>query len=603
MKSPWVWAPSVARVELITKTGRVELERGQAGIFFATEPLAPGTEYAFELAGTGPLPDPRSRWQPDGVHGFSKVLGREFEWTDSGFRACPLSAGVLYELHVGTFSIDGTFEGVIPRLPHLRALGITHVELMPIAEFPGRRGWGYDGVSLFAAHSGYGGPLALKRLVDACHAHGLAVLLDVVHNHFGPDGNYLPRFGPYLTDSFHTPWGAGINLDGPQSEPVRRFLIDSALQWLEEFHFDGLRLDAVHALFDRTARHYLRQLADEVALLSDRLARPLVLIAESDLNDPRLIRPRESGGYGLDAQWNDDFHHALHVALTGERHGIYHDFAGLADLARAFERGLVYDGQYSAFRQRYHGMPLENLSLRRLVVFLQNHDQIGNRARGERIGQLVSAARVKIGAALVLLGPFVPMLFQGEEWNASAPFQYFTDHVNPELARCVSEGRRREFAEYSWSEAEVPDPQSLATFEASRLDFDEIAEPEHAAMLEFYRTLIRLRRERPELAVPRVSVRFDERSGFFALDRQESVVAVNFGREPLRVPLSRDETLGPAELLCASEGAAIEDSTLVLPRESLLVATLGRARGPRNDYGATSELVRPDPLAQRFRDG
>jgi maltooligosyltrehalose trehalohydrolase len=314
-----------------------------------------------------------------------------------------------------------------------------------------------------------------------------------------------------------------------------------------------------------------------VALLSDRLARPLVLIAESDLNDPRLIRPRESGGFGLDAQWSDDLHHALHVALTGEREGIYQDFAGLADLARAFERGFVYEGQYSRFRRRHHGMPLENLSLRRLVVCMQNHDQIGNRARGERMGQLVSAARVKIGAALVLLGPFVPLLFQGEEWNASAPFQYFTDHVNPELGRCVSEGRRREFAEYGWSETDVPDPQAPATFEVSRLDFDEIAEPEHAAMLEFYRTLIRLRRQRPELAAPQLSVRFDERSGFFALDREESVVAVNFGREPLRVPLSRDESLRPAELLCATEGAEIEDSTLVLPRESLLVVTLSRA--------------------------
>jgi maltooligosyltrehalose trehalohydrolase len=577
MKSPWVWAPNAARVELITENSRLDLAPGEAGIFSGPEPLSSGTEYAFELPGTGPLPDPRSRWQPQGVHGFSKVLDREFEWTDSGFRACPLSAGVLYELHVGTFSTDGGFEGVIPRLPHLRALGVTHLELMPIAEFPGRRGWGYDGVSLFAAHSGYGGPLALKRLIDACHAQGLAVLLDVVHNHFGPDGNYLPQFGPYLTDSFHTPWGAGINLDGPLSDPVRRFLIDSALQWLEEFHFDGLRLDAVHALFDRTARHYLRQLAEEVTLLSDRLARPLVLIAESDLNDPRLIRPRESGGYGLDAQWNDDFHHALHVALTGERHGIYQDFSGLADLARAFERGLVYDGQYSRFRQRHHGMPLENLSPRRLVVFLQNHDQIGNRARGERIGQLVPAGRAKIGAALVLLGPFVPMLFQGEEWNAGAPFQYFTDHVDPELARRVSEGRRREFAEYGWSETDVPDPQALASFEASRLDFDEIAEPQHASMLEFYRTLIRLRRERPELASPRVSVRFDERNGFFALDREQSVVAVNFGRDSLRVPLSRDESLRPAALLCATEGAGIEDSTLVLPRESLLVVTLSRA--------------------------
>jgi len=578
MKLPWVWAPNATRVELVTASQRNNLEPQAEGIFTAITPaLESETDYAFQLDGTGPLPDPRSRWQPNGVHGFSRLFDSKFDWSDQSFRACPLSAGVFYELHVGTFSTDGTFDGVIPRLPHLSALGITHVELMPVAEFPGKHGWGYDGVSLFAAHSGYGGPRALKRLVDACHAQGLAVILDVVHNHFGPDGNYLPQFGPYLTDSFHTPWGAALNLDGPQSGPVRRFLIDSALQWLEEFHFDGLRLDAVHALFDRTARHYLRQLAEEVAVLSDRLARPLVLIAESDLNDPRLIRSREAGGFGLDAQWNDDFHHALHVALTNERHGIYQDFSGLADLARAFEKGLVYDGRFSRFRQREHGMPLEDLSFRRLLVFLQNHDQIGNRARGERIGHLIPASRAKLGAALTLLGPFVPLIFQGEEWNASAPFQYFADHVDPELGQKVSEGRRREFSHGGWAEVEVPDPQARETFEASRLDFDEIGRPEHAEMLSFYRHLIRLRRERAELSAPRLSVRFDERSGFFALDRGESVVAVNFGRDTLRVPLSREENVRPGELLCATAGAAIEGNTLVLPRDSLIVATLVRS--------------------------
>ena len=578
MNSPWVWAPDAARIELVTADERIELSRGAAGTFVSPHSALPaGTEYAFELSGSGPLPDPRSRWQPHGVHGFSKLLDPAFDWTDAGFRACPLSAGVLYELHVGTFSTDGSFDGVIPRLPHLQRLGVTHVELMPVAEFPGKRGWGYDGVNLFAAHSGYGGPLALKRLVDACHAHGLAVLLDVVHNHFGPDGNYLPQFGPYLTENVHTPWGAGINLDGPNSDGVRRFLIDSALTWFDEFHFDGLRLDAVHALFDRSARHYLRQLAEEVAVLSDRLARPLVLIAESDLNDPRLVRARDGGGFGLDAQWNDDFHHALHVALTAEQQGIYGDFDGLAHLARAFERGFVYDGQYSQFRRRQHGLPLEGQPFRRLVVFLQNHDQVGNRARGERISHLISGARARIGAALVLLGPFVPLLFQGEEWAASAPFQYFTDHVDPELARQVSEGRRREFADYGFAEREVPDPQASSTFEASRLNFDEISQPAHAAMLEFYRLLIQIRRERSEFTSPEVSPRFDERSGFFAIDREQSVVAVNFGRELVRVPLSRHQGARARELLCATEGARIDDAMLSLPPDSVLIATLSRA--------------------------
>jgi maltooligosyltrehalose trehalohydrolase len=508
------------------------------------------------------------------VHGPSRVPDASFHWTDENFRAPPLGSAIIYELHVGTFAEDGTFDGVIERLSHLQALGVTHIEIMPIAEFPGRRGWGYDGVQLFAPHSAYGGPLGLRRLVDACHARGIAVLLDVVYNHFGPDGNHLPQFGPYLTETFHTPWGNALNLDGPHSDHVRRFLVDNALYWLEQFHLDGLRLDAVHALYDRSARHFLRQLADETAELSNRLARPLVLIAESDLNDPRVIQRPEAGGFGLDAQWNDDFHHALHVLLTHERQGVLGDFRGLPDLARALERGFVYDGQYSAFRERAHGLSLDNISLRRLVVCLQNHDQVGNRAAGERIGHLISAPRARLGAALVLLGPSIPLLFQGEEWNASSPFQYFTDHRDPELARAVSEGRRREFAAFGWPRDSVPDPQTEQTFAASRLDFGELRQPEHASMLEFYRTLIRLRRERPELASAAVCARFDERTGLLVVERATSRIALNFGPELTRVPLSARPQRHQAQLLHGEEGARLEGDDLILPAEALAVVSL-----------------------------
>ncbi len=570
MEKIWVWAPNAERVELVTAERRIELKRA-AHARFEGPALPAGSEYRFSLDGRAPLPDPRSRWQPHGVHGPSRVLERHFDFSDAEFRAPPLASGVIYELHVGTFAEDGTFDGVIPRLPYLRELGVTHVELMPISEFPGRRGWGYDGVYPFAAHSGYGGPLALKRLVNACHAHGLAVLLDVVYNHFGPDGNYLSHFGPYLTDTFHTPWGAAVNLDGPHSDFVRRFLIDSALQWLEEFHCDGLRLDAVHAFYDRSARHFLQQLAEETEDLAHRLRKPLCLIAESDLNDPRIVRPRESGGYGLDAQWSDDFHHALHVTLTGEQSGIHGDFSGLKDLGRAIECGFVYDGRYSRFRQRAHGAPLGDVSPRRLVVCLQNHDQVGNRALGERIGHLVSPRRALLGAAAVLLGPAIPMLFQGEEWNARAPFQYFTDHQNPELGNAVSAGRRREFAAFGWPAESVPDPQAPETFALSRLDFSEQERDEHRAVLETYRALIRLRRERPELAPAEVWVHTDERSSVLLLDRENSRVAINFGNERVRLPFASRRDPFAVELVHASSGVAIEDNELMLPAESFAV--------------------------------
>ncbi|HYO94968.1 MAG TPA: malto-oligosyltrehalose trehalohydrolase [Polyangiaceae bacterium] len=571
MNGPRLWAPEAKRVELVSRGERTLLTRKADGMWVLAQPLPPGTDYAFSVDGGQPLPDPRSREQPEGVHGPSRWVGTDFAWTDQAFRAPPLGSAVIYELHVGTFSTDGTFEGVIERLSHLQKLGITHVELLPVAEFPGSRGWGYDVVDLYAPHHAYGGSQGLKRLVDACHARGLAVLLDVVYNHLGPDGNYLPSYGPYLTDAYKTPWGSAVNLDGPHSTPVRRFFIDNALHWLSEYHFDGLRLDAVHALYDHSALHFLQQMAEEVALLSDQLAKPLVLIAESDLNDPRLVRPREASGFGLDAQWCDDLHHTLHSLLTGERQGYYEDFGQIAQLARALENGYLYEGQYSAHRKRNFGYPFGDLSRRRLVTFLQNHDQVGNRARGERIGHQTSARRVQLGAALVLLGPAVPMLFQGEEWNASAPFQYFTDHQDAKLGDAVREGRRREFAAFGWAPEDVPDPQAAATFEASRLDFSEIEAPQHAHMLAFYRELISIRRRRPEFLPGRVRVRFDEAAGWLVMQRDQSSVAVNFSNEQRRVAAFDVTPTGDPRLLYATEGARLQGSEIFLPAESLAV--------------------------------
>lgn len=575
MKKPLVWAPFAERVELVSNGQRFAMERASSSYWCLPERLrlSPGTEYMFSIDGGKPLPDPRSQHQPRGVHGPSRLTSSHFEWAHPDFRAQPFSSAIVYELHVGTFASDGTFDGVLSRLGHLEALGITHVELMPVAEFPGKRGWGYDGVDLFAPHSAYGGPDGLKRLVDACHGRNIAVVLDVVYNHLGPDGNYLAQFGPYLTDAHRTPWGAAVNLDSTHADGVRRFFIDNALSWFRDYQIDALRLDAVHALFDRSARHFLRELADEVSELSSALGKPLTLIAESDLNDPRLVRASEAGGYGLDAVWNDDFHHALHALLTGERHEYYADYGALDQLARSLERGFVYEGQYSAFRKRNHGDSLGELSLRRLVGFLQNHDQVGNRARGERIGHLVSERRLRLGVALTLLGPFVPLLFQGEEWNARSPFLYFTDHQDPDLARAVREGRRREFAHSGSDPESVPDPQAEATFIASRLDFSELERAEHQSIFEFYRALIRLRRQRPELSSARVTVQFEEGESWLALCREGSVVAVNFGASMVHVPVTNFDPRG-AELLHSTEGASLKEGAICLPPEALAVIVL-----------------------------
>lgn len=537
-----VWAPYAQSVELVCGGERAHLggpdERGwwaaPAGFELA------GRTYGFSVDGGPVRPDPRSPLQPEGVHGPSAPVDHSaFAWTDARWTAPPLAEAVIYELHVGTFSGPGTFTGVLDHLEHLCELGVTHVELMPVAQFPGRWGWGYDGVDLFAPHGGYGTPGELKALVDGCHARGLAVLADVVYNHLGPSGNYLGTFGPYFTDRYGTPWGQAVNLDGPDSDQVRAFFVDNARMWLDDYHFDGLRLDAVHAILDTSAVHLLEELAGSVPPHR-------VLIAESDLNDPRLVRPVEAGGYGLDAQWSDDLHHSLHALLTGERTGYYADFGSLADLAKALRQAFVYDGRYSRSRRRRHGRPPLGVPPSRFLGYAQTHDQVGNRAQGERLVHLAGEGGARVAAALVLCSPFVPMLFQGEEWGASTPFQYFTDHEDADLGRAVSEGRRREFAAFGWAPEEVPDPQDEATFERSRLRWDEVGGEPHAGLLDWHRRLVALRRDRGLHASGRAGpaeVTYDEQARWLVLDRQAVAVAVNFGTAEVRVPVRAGEVL------------------------------------------------------------
>jgi maltooligosyltrehalose trehalohydrolase len=568
-----VWATIPKQVELALGEKRLPMRRGDDGWWSAAvEAARPGTDYGFVLDGEGPFPDPRSPSQPDGVHGLSRLVDQNaFHWTDKNFQAPPLASAVIYELHVGTFTPRGTFLSAIEKLDHLGALGVTHVELMPVVEYDGHHGWGYDGVDLFAPHHALGAPDDLKQLVDACHARGLAVILDVVYNHLGPSGNYLAKFAPYFTNKFATFWGEGVNYDGADSDEVRRFFCDNALMWLRDFHFDGLRLDAVHGIVDTLATHILEQMKIEVEKLAAQLGRPLVLIPESDLNDPRLLRPRDRGGYQLDAQWSDDFHHALHAVLTGENTGYYSDFGALADLAKALRQAFVYDGNFSKHRRRSHGRSTAGLNGRRFLGYLQNHDQIGNRAKGERSSQLMSLGKLKIGAALVLTSPFVPMLFQGEEWGAGTPFYYFTDYQEPALANAVREGRCREFAAFGWKPEDTADPQARETFAQSKLNWNEISKSPHAEMLEWHRQLIQLRRAEPALADGRldgVNVRYDEKNRWLVVERDALSVACNLAPRPQVVPLRA----GQHRILLASEsGLEPSDDGIHLPPDSVAI--------------------------------
>jgi maltooligosyltrehalose trehalohydrolase len=506
-------------------------------------PASPNSRYGFLLDDSDTaLPDPRSPRQPDGVHSRSQLhTVDESAWTDSHWTGRQLAGSVVYELHVGTFTPEGTFAAAVDRLDHLVDLGIDFVELMPVNGFNGTHNWGYDGVLWYTVHEGYGGPDGLQTLVDACHARGLGVVLDAVYNHLGPSGNYLDRYGPYLAQGANT-WGRSINLDGPGSGEVRRFIIDNALRWFREFHIDALRLDAVHALVDHTATHLLEDLAVETRRLSAHLRRPLTLIAESDLNDPRLITSRSAGGFGLDAQWDDDVHHAIHAAVSGERQGYYGDFGSMACLADTLRQGWFHAGTFSTFRGRTHGRPLDTrrTPASSLVTYTCTHDQIGNRAIGDRPGAYLDPGQLAVKAALVFCSPFTPMLFMGEEWGASTPFQFFTSHPEPELAKATAEGRKAEFAEHGWSTDDVPDPQDPETFERSKLDWDEAAREPHARLLHCYRSLLRLRRDRAELTDPwlaNLSVDYDEASQWIVIHRGALRIACNLSAEPVTVPV------------------------------------------------------------------
>ena len=547
-----VWAPAAQTVELHlpSQDRLVGMIPVPGGWWTAPFDLEPGTDYAFRVDGSPNRPDPRSALQPDGVHGPSRTVDPDtWRWTDQNWAGRDLRGSVIYELHVGTFTPEGTLDAAISRLGHLVDLGVDIVELMPLAAFPGKAGWGYDGVGLWAVHEAYGGPDALARFVDAAHNAGIGVCLDVVYNHLGPSGNYLSVFGPYFTPAHHTPWGEAVNYDHDGSQQVRAFVIDSALRWMRDFHIDALRLDAIHEIKDDAAaaatpqRHVLAELSDAVAALSIELGRPLSLVAEADLNDVGVITPTgeqppaKIPSLGMTAQWADDVHHALHVRLTGEDQGYYGDFAEVGAWAKAYGRAFLHNGTWSTFRERNWGAPVpEDTDPRRFVVFGSDHDQVGNRAVGDRPSAILDDAALAATAALVLLSPYTPMLFMGEEWGTRTPFQFFTDHEEDDLARSVSEGRVREFAGFGWDADEIPDPQAAATVEASRLRWSELDEAEHARMLAWYQALTTLRR----------NLDWSQRTAWPQVDEIDDVLMVTYDDIVVAANLSGQERPAPA---------------------------------------------------------
>ena len=574
-----IWAPRVGKIAVKVNDLLLPMHGPDEEGWWRlpVEEAEPGTDYGFVIEDeTAVYPDPRSLHQPHGVHGLSRVYDQSaFVWTDARFQPPPLSSAVIYELHIGTFTPEGTLDAAIGKLDYLKSLGITHVELMPVAAFSGHHGWGYDGVALFAVHEPYGGPDALKRFVDAAHGKKLAVLLDVVYNHFGPSGNYTGKFAPYITETHHTPWGGAVNLEGAWSHQVRRFFCDNALMWMRDFHIDGLRLDAVHAYVDRSAIHFLEQLSGETRSLEAVLGKSKVLIAESDSNDPRIVTAREAGGFGIDAQWSDDFHHALFAVLyRGRAEGYYTDFGSLGQLANAIEDTFVYAGIFSKYRKRVHGRAPRCLSQHRFLGYIQNHDQIGNRALGERIHETLGFERARIAAAIVFVSPFIPMIFQGEEWSASSPFQYFADHQDPELAKAVSGGRKKEFEAFGWNPASIPDPEKPETFLRSRLKWEEAGEGLHAQMQDWYRALIRLRRSTPSLnngEPGNAHVAFNETERSLTIERGAIRLHCNLGARDTRFSVAAGSTV----LLASRSSIGILDSSLLLPPDSLVILKTG----------------------------
>ncbi len=570
-----VWAPARSRVRLALGANQHEMTRDPRGWWHVEVPgTGAGTDYAFLLDDDEtPLPDPRSQWQPEGVHGPSRrVEHRAFEWTDAAWTGRALPGSVLYELHIGTFTAEGTFNAAIDKLDHLVELGVDLVEVLPVNAFDGTAGWGYDGVLWGAVHQPYGGPTAFKQFVDACHARGLGVVLDVVYNHLGPSGAYLDRFGPYFAGK--NLWGPTLNLDGPHSDVVRRYVLDNALAWFRDYHVDALRLDAVHALVDTRALHLLEELSAEVDALAAAVRRPLSLIAESDLNDPRHTTPRDAGGLGLTAQWCDDLHHALHVALTGEVSGYYTDFGTPGALRKTLTSAFFHAATWSSFRDRTHGKPVDTRTApgHRFLAYLQNHDQIGNRATGDRLTATVPVQRVLCGAALLFCSPYTPMLFMGEEWAATTPWQFFASFPDPDLAEAVRTGRRREFAEHGWGAAEVPDPMDPATVVDSTLNWGELTDPHHRAVFDTYRALVDLRRSHPELADPRLT-----EPHFAVEDPAEGVIVVHRG--PLRAAVNLSATAAVVPVagrttLLAADGVKVTATAITLPPNTFAVVDM-----------------------------
>lgn len=571
-----VWAPKPELVRLDVDGDVHPMTRAKDGWWHASVDAAPDARYGYLLDDDPTvLPDPRSPRQPEGVHARSQLWDPSAAtWTDTGWAGRSVDGAVIYELHLGTFTAAGTLDAAIDKLDYLVDLGVDFVELMPVNSFAGSHGWGYDGVLWYSVHEPYGGPDALVRFVDACHAKGLGVLIDAVFNHLGPSGNYLPRFGPYLS-SASNPWGEGINIADADSDEVRRYIIGCALRWMRDFHADGLRLDAVHALVDTTAIHILEELATETDWLAQQLGRPLSLIAESDLNDPRLITARDRGGYGLTAQWADDIHHAIHTAVSGERQGYYGDFGSLATLAHTLRQGFFHAATYSSFRRRRHGRPLDTtqksgIPATRLVAYTCTHDQVGNRALGDRPSQNLTGGQLAIKAALALGSPYTTMLFMGEEYAASTPFQFFSSHPEPELARATAEGRKAEFAEHGWDasrKGEIPDPQDPETFARSKLNWAEVDTGEHARLRRLYRDLIALRRTDPDLADPwleHLTVDYDEDQGWIAVSRGRLRIVCNLGAEPVRVPVGGDVVLAWEEPTVDADGAVLQGHSFVI---------------------------------------
>lgn len=577
-----VWAPNLANlaVRILGESPRtVPMTRSlnpEESDFVATVPnVSEGSDYFYVLEGDRERPDPVSRWQPHGVHGPSRIVNpASFDWSDQGWAGIPLKDFIIYEFHPGTFTAEGTFESVIPRLPYLRDLGITAIEIMPVAEVPGNRNWGYDGASLYAPQSSYGGPDGMKKLVNACHQHGLAVVLDVVYNHLGPEGNYLPEFAPCFTDAHHTPWGKTINYDGPGSDGIRRFIIENALYWLTEFHVDALRLDAIHGIYDFGARHVLDELANAFEAQTQHLGRQAWLIAESDLDDVRIINPRSKGGYALDAQWHDDFHHALYAFLTGQREGFLVDFGALGDLSKSIRDGFVFDWKYSRYRQRHHGNSSTDRPGEQFVGFIQNHDQIANTSRGKRLASLVSKGEQKLAAVLTLCSPFLPLLFMGEEYAETAPFFYFTSFEDQHLANAVREGRKKELGSH-YSESDFADPQAVTTFERCKLDWSKTATSPHVEMLRLFRDLMSLRKQHASLGNCRkdlTEIQVDEKAKTFVMKRYDpagssALLIFNFSAEAQSFPIAGNSQ--PRRLLLWTGDQVYGGSSKHRPLETL----------------------------------